>query len=73
MCVRCVAPWVRGMRGLCGLHGSKYFLPGSAYYVGHNFHLSCVGQDIFLRGSKIFCVVLKCLRYFFCGGKLLFT
>ena len=47
-CVGCVGPWVRG---LCG---SKYFLRGSTFYVGHNFYVGCVGQFFLggLRGSN---------------------
>ena len=49
-CVGCVGPWVRG---LCG---SKYFLRGSTFYVGHNFtwvawvnifYVGCVGQTFY--------------------------
>ena len=42
--------WVKLLCGLRGLRGSKYFLRGSTFYVGHNFYVGCVGQ-IFLRGT----------------------
>ena len=35
--------WVKFLRGLRELRGSKYFLRGSAFYVGHNFYVGCVG------------------------------
>ena len=50
-----VGAWVKFLRGLSGLSGSKYF------YLGHNF---CVGQIFLcgpLSGSKIFAWV-----FFFC-------
>ena len=31
--------WVKLLCGLRGLRGSKYFLRGSTFYVGHNFLL----------------------------------
>ena len=31
--------WVKLLCGLHGLRGSKYFLRGSTFYVGHNFLL----------------------------------
>ena len=52
--------WVKLLLGLCGLHGSKYFLRRSSFYVGHNFYVVCMGQiyflvgPIFLRGSNNF-------------------
>ena len=41
------AAWVKILRGLRGLRGSKYFLRGSTFYVGHNFYMGCVGQIYF--------------------------
>ena len=46
------AAWVKILRELRGLRGSKYFLRGSTFYMGHNFYMGCVGQIYFLRGSK---------------------
>ena len=37
--------WITFFSGLCGLHGSKYFLRGSTFYVGHNFYVGCVDQN----------------------------
>ena len=51
--------WVNFLRELRGLRGSRYFLRGSMFYVGHNFYVGCVGQIYF-------CVGL-------CVGQLLFT
>ena len=44
--------WVNFLRGLCGLRGSRYFLRGSIFYVGHNFYVGCVGQINFCVGPK---------------------
>ena len=37
--VRARVAWVKLLCGLRGLRGSKYFLRGSTFYVGHNFLL----------------------------------
>ena len=47
----CVVTWVSCVRGL---HGSKYFLRGSAFYAGHNFYMGCVGQVYFFVGQFFF-------------------
>ena len=39
--------WVNFLRGLRGLRGSRYFLRGSIFYVGHNFYVGCVGPKFF--------------------------
>ena len=55
--VSCVGAWVNFLRGLRRLRESKYFLRGSAFFVGHNFYVGCVSQiyfcvgQFFLRGS----------------------
>ena len=57
--VACVA-WVKFLRELRGLCGSKYFLPGSKFSLCHNFYVGYVGQiyfcvdQYFLRGSIFF-------------------
>ena len=47
--------WVKFLPGLRELLGSKYFLRGSTFYVGHNFYVGCVGQSLLrgLHGSNI--------------------
>ena len=42
--------WVKFLRRLRGLRGSKFF------YVGHNFNVGCVGQIYFCVGQIYFCV-----------------
>ena len=44
--------WVTFLPGLRGLRGSKCFLRGSTFYVGHNFYASCVGQIYFCAGQS---------------------
>ena len=61
--------WVKFLRGLHGLVGSKYFLRGSAFYVGHNFYVVCVGQTCFCVG-QIFCVSLCMGQNFLRGSKI---
>ena len=62
--------WAKFLRGLRGLHGSKYFSRGPTFCVGHNFYvvacvknsfawfrLFCMGFSVghnFLRGFNIF-------------------
>ena len=55
-CVSCVVTWVTfvgaqvaWVKFLRGLHGSKYFLRGSIFYMSHHFYVSCVGQVYFMR------------------------
>ena len=36
--------------GLSGLCGSKYFVCGSIFYLGHNFYVGCMGQIYFCVG-----------------------
>ena len=44
-------PWVKILRGLRRLRGSKYFLRGSTFYVRHNIYLGSVGQTYFCVGQ----------------------
>ena len=39
--------WVKFLRRLRGLRGSKFF------YVGHNFNVGCVGQIYFCVGQNL--------------------
>ena len=70
--------WVKFLRWLHGLRGSKYFLRGSKFYVGHNSYVGCVGQiyffvgQFFLRGSKSFCLDL-CVGQIFLRGSIIFA
>ena len=45
-----VGAWVKFLRELRGLRGSKYF------YVGHNFYVGWVGMIYFCVGQIVFCV-----------------
>ena len=47
---RSLGTWDEVLRELLGLCGSKHFLQGLMFYVGHDFYESSVGQNI-LRGS----------------------
>ena len=47
----CVGQSVKFLRGLHGLHGSKYVLHGSTCYVGPNFYVGCVGHIHFCVGQ----------------------
>ena len=50
-----------------GLRGSKYFLHGSTFYVGHNIYVGFVGQIYFCVGQHFLCE----LKDFLCGSKFL--
>ena len=60
--------------GLRGLRGSKYFLRGSTFYVGHNFYVGCMGQIYFCVGQ--FDYVRQhfiCVRQNFLRGPIFFV
>ena len=61
--------WVKLLCGLRGLHGSKYFLCGSSFYMmGHNyFTWGCIGlpSQTFLCVSKNFYVCPKIFMWVF--------
>lgn len=44
---RNLGTWDEVLRELLGLCGSKHFLQGLMFYVGHDFYESSVGQNIF--------------------------
>ena len=58
-------------RGLRGNVGCVSYVGQNIFYVGHNFYVGCVGQ-IFLCGSKWFCVGL-CLDQNFLRGSKIFA
>ena len=78
----CVVTWVTRVSGLRGpklheLRGSKFFLRESIFYVGHNFYVGWVGQNLFawvnfFTWFKIFCVSQKFLRGLNFGVSLFF-
>ena len=70
-CMGQIFTWV------AGLHGSKYFLHGSTFYVGDNFYVVCMGPiylawvKFFCMGSNFFVWVSAWVKIFYVGPKFL--